>query len=896
MRFPWQHSESDLEREIAHHLHELASEYLRQGSSQAEAIRLAKREFGGREQTKERCRDERRWSWLNGLRQDVVFGFRMMRRTPVVTVAAVLSLALAIGANTAILSLMNVILWQNLPVPNPQQLTSVNWQGHGFPNELVNGASGSMTDEDGWSIADFFSYPGFQTLRQSLSGKALLAAFSFPDQVSVSFAGRPTVARERPVSGNFLSTLQVRPHLGRLLSDNDDRFAAPPTVVLSHRFWANALGSPSGIVGRTLVVNNRPHIVVGVLDKSFYGLFPGDPAELYVPLHDVASLPGAQFARPSLDDNRFWGVQLIARRAPGVTENQIHPVLDTVFPTTWSGEPKVPAKAPRIQLVGASRGLGFLLKEFRNPLLVLGGLVTLLLLIACTNIANLLLARATARQKEVATRISLGCSRVRLMRQFLTESALLAALGGAASIAVAYLTANLLGQFIADRDSVPIAVAFDLRILALAGVTTGIALLLFGLFPAWRASRLPSAPWLKQGSGTVGYSSRGKWNSGRLLLLGQMAMSVALVLCAVIFTRNLLAIQSADPGFDRRDLILFDIRPGTSGYDKTSLQHFYFNLEQRLSATPGVATVGLASMRPMNIGGWWESLGLVGQSAVNQSSINGVTPTYLSVFTPRLVAGRNIQWTDIASDAKVAVISQDLAQKLGGNGVLGRRLKSRDRPDGVKSPEYEIIGIAPAIAATSMKDRPFAVWLPLEKESPQVTLVLRTSQPPRIVLPVIRRTMSEIDRSLPLVDVVTMEEQISKGLQRERMFATLCNGFGILALVLSIVGLYGVVAYNTSRRRAEIGIRLALGAMPGQVVSMVLREGMALAALGLFMGLPIVWLGAKYLQKELFQMNPLEPASLLLALAMLLAAALVAVGIPALRASSIQPAQTLRQE
>jgi cell division protein FtsX len=261
-----------------------------------------------------------------------------------------------------------------------------------------------------------------------------------------------------------------------------------------------------------------------------------------------------------------------------------------------------------------------------------------------------------------------------------------------------------------------------------------------------------------------------------------------------------------------------------------------------------------------------------------------------------LVAGRNIQWTDIASDAKVAVISQDLAQKLGGNGVLGRRLKSRDRPDGVKSPEYEIIGIAPAIAATSMKDRPFAVWLPLEKESPQVTLVLRTSQPPRIVLPVIRRTMSEIDRSLPLVDVVTMEEQISKGLQRERMFATLCNGFGILALVLSIVGLYGVVAYNTSRRRAEIGIRLALGAMPGQVVSMVLREGMALAALGLFMGLPIVWLGAKYLQKELFQMNPLEPASLLLALAMLLAAALVAVGIPALRASSIQPAQTLRQE
>jgi predicted permease len=893
MRFPWNQSESDLEREIAHHLHQLASEYERQGYSQAEALRLAKREFGGREQTKERCRDERRWSWLMGFRQDIVFGLRMMRRTPVVTVAAALSLALAIGANTAILSLMNVILWQNLPLPSPQQLTSVNWQGHGFPKELLNGASGSMTDEDGWSVADFFSYPCFQILRQSLSGKASLAAFSYPDQVSVSFGGRPTVAREGPVSGNFLSTLQVRPHLGRLLSDNDDRSAAPPAVVLSHRFWANTLGSPDGIIGRSLTVNNRPLIVVGVLDKSFYGLFPGDPVDVYVPLHQAA-LPAGRSAAPPLDDNRFWGDQLIARRAPGVTESQIRPILDSVFPTTWSGKPKVPAQAPRIRLVGGSRGLGFLLKEFRNPLLVLGGLVTLLLLIACTNIANLLLARAAARQKEVATRISLGCSRVRLVRQFLTESALVASLGGAASIPVAYLTANLLGQFIASRGSVPIAVAFDLRILVLAGLTTGLSLLLFGLFPAWRASRLPSAPWLTQNSGAAG--PRRKWNTGSLLVVGQMAMSAALVMCAVIFTRNLLAIQSADPGFDRRDLILFDIRPGTSGYDKTSLQHFYFNLEQRLAATPGVASVGLASVRPMNIGGWWEGVRLVGQTATNNAAINGITPTYLSLFTPRIVAGRNIQWTDIASGAKVAVISGDLAQKLGGASILGRRLAFFEVPEGVKPPEFEIIGIVPSIAATSMKDRPFAVWLPLEKDSPQVTVVVRTSQPPRIVLPAIRRTMSEIDRNLPLVDVVTMEEQISKGLQRERMFATLCNGFGILALVLSIVGLYGVIAYNTSRRRAEIGIRLALGALPGQVVSMVLRDGMALATLGLLVGLPIVWLGAKYLQKELFQMKPLEPASLLLALAMLLAAALVAVGIPALRASSIQPAPTLRQE
>jgi predicted permease len=898
MRFPWKRAESDLEREIAHHLHRLTVEYERQGYPYADAIRLAKREFGGREQTKERCRDESRWAWFNGLQQDIVFGLRMMRRAPVVTVAAVLSLALAIGSNTAILSLMNVVLWQDLPVPNPRQLTLVNWQGHGFPRDLANGGAGSMGPaDDGWDVADFFSYPGSQIMRQSLSGKASLAAFTFADQVSVSFAGKPGVAQERGVSGNFLSTLQVAPHLGRLLSDNDDSNAAPPTVVLSHRFWVRELGSPPNVIGRALIVNNKPRVIVGVLNGSFYGLVPGDATEIYVPLHHGSVLQ-AHGGKQPLDDNRFWCISLIARRAPGVTESQLKPIFDTVFPATWSAQPKNPAKAPRIRLEAGSRGLGSLRREFRNPLLVLGALVCLLLLIACTNIANLLLARSAARQKEVATRISLGCSRTRLMRQFLTESALLAVGGGLLSIVVGYLTANLLGQFIAGRggNTVPVAVSFDARIMAIAAITTAAALFLFGLFPAWRASRIPSAVWLKEGSGSVGFGPRNKWNAGRLLVLGQMAMSVVLVMSAVIFTRNLLAIESGDPGFDRRNLILFDIRPGTSGYDKSRLKDFYFNLERRLAATPGVATAGLASVRPMNIGGWWEGVQLVGQSATNDASINGVTPTYLSLFTPRLVAGRNIQWTDIATDAKVAVISEDLASKLGGASLLGRRLAFGDVPAGVKPEEFEIVGIAPVIAPTSMKQRPYAVWLPFGKESPGATVVLRTARPPQLVLPAVRQTMREIDANLPMVDVMTMEELISKGLQRERMFATLCNGFGILALVLSVVGLYGVVAYNTARRRGEIGLRLALGAVPAEVLSMVLREGMWLATLGLLMGLPIVWFGAKYLEKELFQMKPLESASILFALATLLACALVAVGIPALRASAIEPAETLRQE
>ena len=304
-------------------------------------------------------------------------------------------------------------------------------------------------------------------------------------------------------------------------------------------------------------------------------------------------------------------------------------------------------------------------------------------------------------------------------------------------------------------------------------------------------------------------------------------------------------------------------------------------------------TVGMANIRPMNVGGWWEDLRVAGADDVRNVSMNGISPDYLSLYTPRLVAGRGIRWTDIESDAKVAIISEDLARKYGGVGAIGKQIGLFDRPPGAPVPQYEIIGIAPTLAATSMKEKPFVVWVPMDKAADDITVVLRTSQPPSMVLPAVRRTMADVDRNLPLVDVITMEEQISKTLQRERMFATICSCFGVLALVLSVVGLYGVIAYNTARRSSEIGIRLALGAVPRNVIAMIVREGMTVAVLGLLLGLPVIWLGAKYVEKELFKMKPLEPATILVSVGTLLAAALLAVVVPALRASAIQPAQTL---
>jgi predicted permease len=888
MRFPWTKSETDLQQEIAHHLHHLAAEYERQGHSREEALRLARKEFGGSEQVKEQCRDERRWAGLSGLRQDAVFGARMLRRTPVITLAAVLSLALGIGANAAIGSLMDIVLWRDLPVPNPKQLTLVNWQGHQYPRELMKGATGSGSRQDGWVVADFFSYPAFREFRKSVAPMASLAAHVLPRETSVSFGGQPTIAEVRRVSGNFFATLQVRSQQGRLLSDDDDRAGAPATAVLSHRFWARAVGASADAIGKTINLNQRPFIVVGVLESGFYGLYPGDSTEIYTPLHQFSDQGKGH---PQMEDAAYWGTQLIARRADGVTQDQIRPVLDTIFPATWTAQPKDASKAPKIRLDDGQRGLGFLRREFRNPLLVLGGLVTLLLVIACTNIANLLLARSTSRQKEVAMRVSLGCSQLRLMRQFLTESALLALLGGAASVLVAYLTANLLGQFLAGRERLPIAVTLDFRILATVCAATVMALLLFGLYPAWYGSRVSSAAWLKESAGSKGMS-RSRSRAGRILVLAQMALSVVLVMAAVVFTRNLLAIQSADPGFDRRGLILFGIRPGTSGYEAARLQQFYFNLEQTLRETPGVAGAGLASVRPMNIGGRWDTARIDKQDDKYNASINGVTPGYLPLYVRQMTAGRNISWADIASRAKVAVISDDLAKKLGGPGVLGRTLTLGDR-----EPQFfEIVGIAPTFAPTSMKERPHAVWLPLANNSLGATVVLRTSQPPQTMLTAIRQAMAGIDRNLPMIDLITMDEQIAKGLQRERMFATLCGGFGILALVLSVVGLYGVIAYRTSQRRGEIGLRLALGATTRDVTLMVFREGAWLALAGMLIGIPIVWFGSKYLEKELFQMKPMEPLSFSLSLSVLLVAALTAVAIPAIRAAMLPPTETLRQE
>ena len=875
-------AEADLEREIAHHLHELTAAYERQGYSPDEARRLAARTFGKATHIKEEVRDEWWSTWLHSVWQDIVFGARVLGKTPVVTLAVVLSLALGIGANTAILSLMDTVLWRDLPVPSPKQLTLVQWQSHGSPIGLMDYQAGDFADSvNGINIADYFSYRTFQAIRDGVAGRASVAAFTLADGVSLSYHGHPTVAPERPVSGEFFTVLQVHARLGRLFTPDDDRAGAPATVVLSHRFWDRELGANPAVVGQPLLINNAPYIIIGVTEPGFGGLNPGDASAIYVPLHHAEwmdPVPGA------LTNDRFWGIEMVARRASGVTDAQIQPVMSTLYRATWSGQVKTPGTEPSIRLEPGSRGLSFLWSDFQHPLLVIGGLAALLLGLACANIMGLLLARAVARQREIAMRLALGCSRARLMRQLMTESALLALSGGAVSVAVGYATANLLGRFV-DPSFQPIAASLDWRILGAAGATTGLAVLAFGLFPAWRAAKIKD-------------TARHTGRTGRLLIVGQMGLSVVLVLAAVIFTRNLLALRSVDPGFDQRNLIIFGMRPSTSGYAPQRLLPFYLTVEQRLASTPGVAAVGIGSRRPLSNYNWGAArVQLAGSPDSLVAQYDHVTPGFLPLFSP-ILAGRVFTWAEVGSGAKVAVISEDLARRLGGRSVLGHTLDFDNGLHGRTSTSLTIIGIVRSMARTSLIDWQPTLWLPMDTTDvrPEVTVAIRTTHGPYAVVPAIRRAMGKIDPDLPLVDLVTMDEQIQSGLERERMFATLCNGFGILALLLSVVGLYGVMAYQTSRRRGEIGIRLALGAVPRAVAVMVLRDGVKLVVVGVLAGLPVVWLGARYAEKELTHMKALEPLSLSLATGILLAAALAAIGIPALRASKIQPMEMLRRD
>jgi predicted permease len=485
--------------------------------------------------------------------------------------------------------------------------------------------------------------------------------------------------------------------------------------------------------------------------------------------------------------------------------------------------------------------------------------------------------------------VSLGCGRARLIRQFVTESSILAALGGLLSLAVAYGTANFAIGLI-PRENGPLRLSFEIdawTMLATLGVTA-MTVLVFGLYPAWRATRVDAAPALKEGSGSVGGASHSWWTPGKLLVLGQVALGVLLVAAAATFTSHLSKLVNANTGFDRSRLLLIDLKPGQSGYEGQRLRQFYLDLERKLRELPGVEAAGLANTRPMTGGGMWDQIRMEGATKGINTAVNYVTADFLPALGIRILVGRGFASEDVRNNANVVIVSEELAREIGPQ-ALGTRFKFDDRT-------HEIVGIAKSARYSDMATQPNVLYWPHPLKRDSLTAVVRTAVAPMQVLDSVRQSVRELNPDLPLVAPMSMDVQIARTLMRERLFAWLCGSFGVLALLLCVVGLYGVMSYAASRRRQEIGIRMALGATRNDVLRQVVGEGMALAAVGLLLGAPAAyWLSSKYIDYQDLGMDPLALSTIAWAVAALGISALAAVLAPALRASSDDPVQALRQ-
>ncbi|MBL8114734.1 MAG: ABC transporter permease [Acidobacteria bacterium] len=895
MQLPWKKAETDLEREVRFHLDALVAQYESEGMSPAEARRRARLEFGGPEQVKEACREESRWHFLSEVRRDLDFGLRMLRKAPGVSFAAVLSLALGIGANTAIFSLMNAVLWKTLPVPEPRSISVLKWQSKGWPDGPVERGRGTLYNEDGQRVGNYFSFAAYRKMQTESRGRAVLTGYLHTDAVTARAGSETVMAEHRPVAGNFFEVLRVPVALGRGLQEADDDPAAEPTVVVTHRFWEAHLGSDPRTVGRALTINARPHLLVGVLPASFTGIQLADATDLYVPFHHSPALRGGPGAPRFFEEPTTWWVQILARREARVSSVQLGAFLDGVFRSTWTVPPRTPQGTPRLRAYDGSKGLDDLQRRYAKPLRLLFALVVLVLVIACANVANLLLARAEARRKEIALRLSIGAGRGRLLRQLLTESGLLAVLGGLLSLAFAVLTVRvLLALLRTSRDSFPASLGLDLRTLAAASGFTLLAVLAFGLLPAWRASGTAPVQALKEGSGSLGVSARSWWTPAKMLVVFQVAFSLLLVVAATLFTRNLRRIDSTDPGFERENLLVFDVRPGQLGRTGAELRTVYLKIEERLSRVPGIRAVGLAGHRPLFQSGDWNLVLPPGSPAPLDAATSRVTPGALRALGLKVLSGRSLTDGDVLSGAKVVLVSEELASRLGSLAPpVGRRFHLGSRPEGDL---YEVVGVVANAAYSDLKERPSVAYFPNALADESLTVIVRTEAAPFGLLPSVRDALREVDADLAVVQPLTMEQQIRETLASERLFAFLCSGLGGLALLLAAIGLYGVISYAMARRQNELGVRMALGATRGNVVGLVLKDGLHLVGLGILVGTPLVLLSARFARAQLYDMEPLDPTALVLALASLAGAALVAMLVPAIRTSMLAVSSALRHE
>ncbi|HEV3278331.1 MAG TPA: ABC transporter permease [Terriglobia bacterium] len=923
-------TEEKLDSELRFHLDQRIAALVAGGMSQEEALRQARLEFGGLDQVKEECRDVGGSHIIETLVQDLRYGLRQFRRNPGFTLVATATLALGIGANTAIFSLIDAVMLKTLPVRRPEQLVLLKWASESRPGTVpwfVHSLSGdSDQDSTGRFTSTAFSYPVFEGIRDGNEEFSNVLAFADTDRLNVGIGGQAGLANGQLVSGDFFSTLGVEGMIGRAITRTDNRAGASPVAEISHSYWVSRFGSDPLVVGKAIRVNGASFTVVGVAPPEFFGVEPGASVDIWLPLHAQALIdPGwTKYAIPG-EVSRFkapddWWVVIIGRLKSGGRDQQALAALDLVVRQNVASI-ELPPRAmrsnemtflpPRVQLTPAGRGLDSLREQFSKPLAVLMAVVGLVLLIACANVANLLLSRATSRRREIAVRLALGAGRVRLISQMLTESVLLAFSGGALGVALAYWASDILLAFMSGgRNRIVLHVTPNLHVL---GFTAGVSMLtgvLCGLAPALQGTGLVLTPDLKEGGGrTLGIASNSRrfgMDLGKVIVISQIAISLLLLIGAGLFVRTLANLEHENLGFDRRNLLLFGLDPTQSGYRGERLVAFYQELQRRIEAIPGVRSASLSRHTFVDGGVSIDGVAIQGYTPQSGASDNGsiavhvndVGPDFFETFGTPVEMGRAIGDRDTAAAPKVGVVSLAFArQYLGGTNPIGRRFGFGDQKS---SSDIAIVGVVGDVRYGKPRDRmPPTVYVPYvqhSQELDEMNFEVRTAGDPEKWVGPVRRAVRELDANLPMFDVRTQVEQIEEATFQERLFARLSSFFGLLALAVACVGLYGIMSYGVSRRTNEIGVRMALGAERRDVLGLVVWQGLQVTILGVMFGVACAWALTRLLASFLYGVRPADPVTFGMVSLVVIAVSILASYIPARQATKVDPMVALRYE
>jgi len=919
-------SEQDFSNQIRADIELHIEDSIRSGMSPDEARRKALLAFGSVDATTEAWRDRRGVPFVETLFRDVTYAFRVLGRNKAWAAVAIFSLALGVGANTAIFSAANTLLLRKLPVAAADELVTLRWQGensamtnfqdYGFVTggALAGFLKGEFSLED-LSAGVTGAYGTFKRLSDANTTLSRMFALGNGPTVNLIVDGKGDTASSQFVSGQYFSTLGVPPAAGRLLLPMDDSKEAAPAGVISHGYWKRRFAEDPTIVGKQVRINSSAFTIVGVAGAEMPNVMNGaqeQPPDLTLPLaSELVFQPGES----KLDQPTTWWLVMMGRLKPGVTlaqaEANLGPVYDLagreaamkLLSSLPPGDQQdarrdnFGEKIPRLQIVSGARGAYDPMPFFRTPLLILEILVGIVLLVVCANLTNLSLAMTTHREREIAVRRAIGSSRRRLIRQSLTEHLVVAMIAGGASLLIAY--------FLQDLVRIYFAVDFDWAVVGFAFAVSALAGILIGILPALRGSRI------QEGIPATGGSAR-RSHLSDLLLVGQVVLSVALLIGTGLFLRTLINLQHVDPGFDTNDLVLFSIDPGFSKYDDTRTQALYTDLLTNLRTLPGVASVTFSNQALLS--GAWNSNTIYAEGTTNDHMASPliVQEDFFSTMKITLLKGRTFDQRDTATSQTVAVINDALAHDLfGDENPVGRRFGWNENANS----SIEVIGVVvnthhrnlratatPLFFLPHLQSGPTSPvqnGISVQEGTHEIgarTFEIRTNLPPESLMPSVRAVVQKQDPALPILSLSTQDSAIENQWMRERILAVASSALGSLTLTVSMIGLFGLMSYSVARRTKEIAIRMALGAERRGVLQSVMRDALLLVGIGVAIGLGLALATTRFLQSFLFGLSPTDPAVLAGSIVVMLGVATVAGFLPARRAAKIDPLEALRQE